>query len=199
MPRLSLTDFVDIVALSGSPKATKVREVKMRPEYEPAFDFYKQVREGIATTHRQGRPRSEIETQIGTIRDGKKIDHYDAVVTGYRKWWGRKAFEWIDPAQEVFSRSGIEISVNPELGLRFGNQTQLIKLYFKAKPLSKTKVSVTLHLMEKCLRHRLAEDVRLSVLDTRHSKLFTGTGPIPSLDAALIGEVGYIAALWPEL
>jgi hypothetical protein len=45
------------------------------------------------------------------------------------------------------------------------------------------------------LRDQLDPNVKLSVLDTRRSRLFTSTGPIAALDAALIGEVGYIAAL----
>lgn len=52
MPQLSLTDFVDIVSKSGRPKATKVLQVKERPEYEPAFDFYRPFREHVIETHR---------------------------------------------------------------------------------------------------------------------------------------------------
>jgi hypothetical protein len=199
MPRLSLTDFVDIVGASGSPKATKVRDVKSRPEYEPAFDFYKQLREGIVTTHRREQPRAALEANIGTIRDDKKVEHYEAVVAGYSKWWGRKTFAWLDPVQGIYSRSGIDISVNPELGLRFSGDSYVVKLYFKAPPLTKTKLNVILHLMERCLRAKLDTDTKLSVLDTRRSKLFTGSGPIAALDAALVGELGYIAALWPEI
>lgn len=199
MPRLSLTDFVDIVGRSGSSKAAKVRQVKKRPEYEPAFDFYRQLREGIASTHREGRSRRHLEQQIGDIRDHKKIPHYAAVVAGYKKWWGRKSLAWQDPVQDVFSRSGVDISINPEVGLRFANQRHLVKLYFKDPKLSKMKIDVILHLMEKCLRPKIDVDVQLSVLDTRRSKLFTSSGPIAALDAALTGEVAYIAALWAEL
>ena len=47
MIRLSLTDLVDIVSKSGTPKATKVSHVKARPDYEPAHDFYRPLREQI--------------------------------------------------------------------------------------------------------------------------------------------------------
>ena len=52
MPQISLTDFVDVVAKAGRPKATKVRQVKERHAYEPAFDFYKSLREHIVENHR---------------------------------------------------------------------------------------------------------------------------------------------------
>ncbi|MEZ4253047.1 MAG: hypothetical protein R3B99_32975 [Polyangiales bacterium] len=38
---ISLTDFVDFAMESGTPKVTKVAEMKDRPDYQPAFDFYK--------------------------------------------------------------------------------------------------------------------------------------------------------------
>ena len=45
MIKISLTDFVDIASKSGTPKATKVAQVKARPDYEPKFDFYRPIRE----------------------------------------------------------------------------------------------------------------------------------------------------------
>ena len=50
MPQISLTDFVDIVSTSGTPKATKVKQVKYRPAYNPAIDFYKRIRDDIVET-----------------------------------------------------------------------------------------------------------------------------------------------------
>jgi hypothetical protein len=93
VPRLSLTDFVDIVSASGTPKATKVRQVKERPEYEPAFDYYKQVREGLVACHRTGDPRGRLEYHVGEIRDAKKVENYATIVSGYRRWWGKKVLE----------------------------------------------------------------------------------------------------------
>jgi len=41
MPEISLTDFVDFTSASGTSKLSKLKQFKSRPEYEPAFDFYK--------------------------------------------------------------------------------------------------------------------------------------------------------------
>jgi hypothetical protein len=62
MIRVSLTDFVDIVSKSGTPKATKVAQVKKRGRYEPAVDFYKPLREKA----QRGQPlTSDIYTARG--------------------------------------------------------------------------------------------------------------------------------------
>jgi hypothetical protein len=37
MPEISLTDFVDFVISAGTPKMTKVQNIKYRPNYTPAF------------------------------------------------------------------------------------------------------------------------------------------------------------------
>jgi hypothetical protein len=54
MIKISLTDFVDIASKSGTPKATKVAQVKARPDYDARFDFYKPIRDQITEIHRAG-------------------------------------------------------------------------------------------------------------------------------------------------
>ena len=199
MPRISLTDFVDIVAASGTPKATKVRQVKTRPEYQPAFDYYKQLREGIEECHRSKAPKGQLDDHVGDIRDPKKVQNYKAILAGYKRWWGRKDLRWFEAPSELFSRAGVDVGVNPELGLRINGAPHLIKLYFKADPLSKSRVDVITHLMETCLRSGSPGGTTMAVLDTRRNKLICPTVPIPGLDAALSGEMAYIAALWNEV
>ena len=53
MPHISLTDFVDIVSSSGTPKATKILQIKSRGDYEHFTDFWKILREGITRMHKK--------------------------------------------------------------------------------------------------------------------------------------------------
>lgn len=53
-PDLSLTDFVDFVHKSGTARATHLRQIKERPDYEPAFDFYRPLRNKLAEVHGAG-------------------------------------------------------------------------------------------------------------------------------------------------
>ena len=90
MAKISLTDFVDIVSKAGRPKATKVRQVKERPDYEPAFDFYKALREHIVEVHSSGGGKEIISDVMVSISDPKKIKNYPELLAGYKKWLGRK-------------------------------------------------------------------------------------------------------------
>lgn len=69
MPQLSLTDFVDVVSRTGTPKANKVAGIKNRLAYSPAFDFYKPLRDGLITIHKTGKPKSSLAHIASGITD----------------------------------------------------------------------------------------------------------------------------------
>jgi len=94
MPRISLTDFVDIVSKSGIPKATNVAKVNHRPGYEPATDFYKPLRDRITETHRNNLTITNLEKLLPTLSDNKKIKNYPAIVKGCSTWWGKKGLRY---------------------------------------------------------------------------------------------------------
>jgi hypothetical protein len=198
MPQISLTDFVDIVSTSGTPKFTKVKEIKNRPPYAPAADFYKALRDRIIEVHQKGLDYRYLQTLVKFLSDRKKVINYPALINGYRKWLGRKELKWFAPAQGLWSAHGIEVRVNPELGLEVNGKNHLIKLYFKADKLSKTRTDIITHLMESSLRSE-SPGATMGVLDIRNSKLLCPTVPIPGLSVALDGELAYIAALWEQI
>ncbi len=199
MPRISLTDFVDIVARSGRPKLTKVREVKARGQYDPRADFYKALRDEIVAVHQSGRPRDGLKRLLPGLTDQKKRTLYPILIQGYLRWWGRRSITWFAPPTGVFSESGIEVSVNPELGLVIDAQRYVIKLYFKAEPITKNRIDIVSHLMEIHLRSQVRRGEIFAVLDVRKGRIFTPPVPIPELGALIGAELAYIAALWPRI
>ncbi|MEN5141147.1 hypothetical protein [Pseudomonas juntendi] len=116
MPKLTLGDVVDVVSSAGAPKANKVSEIKNRPPYSPATDFYKPLREGIIAIHEQGEDKRELKSILARLSDEKKLSHPRAI-KGYEKWWGRKQIEWHAPYAMTYQVGDIDISVKPELGL----------------------------------------------------------------------------------
>jgi len=140
IPQLSLTDFVDIVSTSGIPKATKIRQLKKRLSYNPAADFYKRIRENIVVAHQDNHQKAYLDRTLTGLTDQKKKTAYPQLATEYKKWWGNKSFTWFDPPPNVhYSKHGVSIAVNPELGLIINGTPHLIKLYFKLDPLAKSR------------------------------------------------------------
>lgn len=197
-PRLSLTDFVDIALKVGPQKATKISQIKNRGDYTPAVDYYRKLRNQIIETHQENRSRAHFRRLIFDV-PLEKLRNYDIIREGYSKWWGRKELKWFEPATCLYEKHGIEVNINPELGLLINDEPHLIKLYFKSESLSKNKVNITLHLMNISLNDMYEEDITMSILDIRNSKLITATHHDPMLDASVDGELAYIAALWASV
>jgi hypothetical protein len=172
MPRLSLTDFLDIVSKSGTPKATKVAQVKRRPSYDPRTDFYKAARECIVETHSRNTSKQHLDLMLAGLTDPKKISGYPELVSRYKSWWGRKRLEWFSPPSGVYSAHGIDVNINPELGLRINGTPHVIKLYFKGDNLAKNRCDIITPLLEVALRDTSVQDAVMAVLDIRRSKLF---------------------------
>lgn len=195
---LLLTDFVDIVHASGTPKATKVRQAKEHSSetYDPAKDFYKAFREGLASTHRKGGDKATLQQIRKQVKDPKKVTAYGELVTGYGKWWGRKKLSWIKPPRGDYEAHGVSVTVNPELHLDVDGQPHVLKLYLKEGKLTKNRVDLILNLMASTLSPNVSA---LGVLDVRRSKLFLLTKPTPGADAMVDAELAYVAALWPRL
>lgn len=141
MDPISLTDFVDFVSKSGSPKLTKVREVKTRDDYHPAFDFWKPLREGLISFHKAGAAnKKDLDKIVTGLTDKKKVDRYRDGVKGYKKFLGNKKTKWSKPRSAVWGSGTLAVRVNPELGLTINGTPHIIKLHFKAEALSKLRI-----------------------------------------------------------
>lgn len=199
MPKISLTDFVDVVSKSGSPKQTKVKQIKNRPAYQPATDFYKPFREGLISLHATGQDRSSLDNIVPKLSDLKKVANYPELIYGYKKWWGKKSIGWFDPPRGTYSSSGIDIAVNPELGLIIDGKRVVVKLYNKAEPITQFRIDMVPLLMELVLRNSCEPDDAVALLDVRKGKLhYLSVNPAVA-KLGLDAELAYIAALWPHL
>lgn len=137
---------------------------------------------------------------LGKLKDSKKIKNYPDIAAGYAKWLGKKDLGWFKPPHETFSAYGVEVTVNPEVGLRIAGVPHIIKLYFKGESLTVAKVQIVAHLMEVTLRPLCKkQETRMSILDTRNARLITPNVPVERLTAGLRGELAYIAAVWNDL
>jgi hypothetical protein len=198
MPTLKLTSLVDIVSKSGTPKATAVRDAKAQVDepYDPAADFYKGIREAIVEAHQLALGKRHI-TNAAAAAHGKKIAAYTQLAAAYNGWWGRKPLTWSEPPRGAWGPrdSDFDVTVNPELGLDIDGTPHVVKLYFKAEPLSKNRIDIITHLMHKVFAEA-NPDSRFSVLDIRRRRLHT-IDPPAELDAILGAEIAYVEALWP--
>ena len=120
-------------------------------------------------------------------------------IKGYKSWLGKKSVAWFQPPREELSVSGIDLMVNPEIGLNINGQRHIIKLYFKADKLTKFKTDVITCAMEDTLRSKAKPADLMTVVDVRRGRHFSGAGPSAKLSGMLGAELAYIGYLWSSM
>ncbi len=200
MPDISMTDFIDFVFKTGTPKQTKVKQLKERPAYEPQFDFWRKARDGIVDFHRSGKKnKKQLDAILNGLTDKKKINRYPEIIAGYKRFLGRKDIQWFDPPRTDWQHLTLNIKVNPELGLIINGTRHIIKMYFKKEDISKAKTQAVLYLMESSLKsHSKPKDV-YCMLKVANGKIVAGEPPLPDMNPLLLGEASSLLAIWNSL
>jgi hypothetical protein len=200
MPAISLTDFVDFVTRTGNPRLTKVRQVRGRGAYHPAFDFWRGLRQAIVSFHKKGgKDLAILDRAVKTATDPRKRALFPVAVENYKRFIEKKRIQWFDPPKESWQVGGLVVRINPELGLRFDGQSYVIKLNFREEELTKQKIEVILLLMEEALREYCVNGERFAILDVRNGNFITAGEPNPRLVHLLNSEAGAFMSMWDSL
>jgi len=199
MPEISLTDFVDFVISAGTPKMTKVQHIKNRPEYTPALDFWKPLRTAIRDYHKSGcQNKSDLNNVMLALTDPKKVKRYPNALMAYKKFLGRKQITWFDPPSDLWAFSGLNVRINPELGLSINGQNYIIKLYFKDETPTKNRLQTVIQMMHSTLNKHVKNGAAMAVLDVTNGKL-TSTAAQTNIDILLQGEASSFVQIWNSI
>jgi hypothetical protein len=200
MVNISLTDFVDFVVSSGTPKLTKVKTVMLRGEYHPAFDFWKTLRDGIVEYHaRASGDKKHFDRLLESVSEGNRKSVYPTLVANYKSFLGRKTIIPGAPPRALWEHAGLEVRVNPELLLKINDKRHLIKLYFKADQLSKNRIEIIQLLLQRVFDGDVETPIKFCVLDVRHNKIYATEKPDAKLMPLLQGEAVSFVAIWKSL
>jgi len=197
MAQLFFKEFSDIAVSSGQPKLTMIRKEKHKPPYQPAGDYYKQLREAIVEAHEQSLGQVHITSEANGCPNPKRKGNYIALANAYNKWWGKKAITSHPHQKDTFSANGIDITLNPELCLEWSGHKHLVKLYFNQEAMTQARANYMIHLMDVVYSGRGINE--FNVLDIKKGKLFSFTGSAANFTIGLSAETAFIAAAWPSL
>jgi hypothetical protein len=196
MISISLTEFVDFVIKSGTPKLTVVKTIKKlhRDGYHPSKDYYRKLRDGIVDMHRNGKPITALDTLCASIFEKSKKFNYPIMASAYKKFVGRKQYAWFEPPRTTWNHGDLVVNINPELGLDDGVE-RAIKLYFKRDALGKREIDVITHLMS-IASPRPKATRQYCVLDIRQMKLIAGGAIDSAITSLLQGEALSFATMY---
>jgi len=187
---VSLTKFTDFIFKTGAAKLTVVKEARIQNEsaYDPMTDFYKRLREGLIAFHVERRDKKSLDAIMDDIRHVVKLKNYPDFIGGYKRFLGRKTFEWFSPPRGEWKHGDLIIRLNPELGLVQGQIKMAVKLYLRTQgELDKRRAALITQLMRSVLTP-LDGVTTLAVLDVKNGKNFPAGDDEPALVPLLRGE-----------
>lgn len=200
MINISLTDFVDFVVSSGAPKMTKVKEIKARGDYHPAFDFWKTLRDAIVDFHSHGiTDKKHFDRMLESVTEDNRRAVYPSLIKNYKSFLGRKTIQSIPVKKETWQYSRLTVRINPELFLTINDERHLIKLYFKSEALSQPRIAIIQLLLQLAFDGKIQQPTKFCVLDLRRNKLYPTPSPNASLLPLLQGEAASFIAIWESL
>jgi hypothetical protein len=197
--QISLTDFIDYISKVGTTKFTKVKEIKNRDPYHPAFDFWKPLREKIIEIHKESKNKNVLDEVMDILTDKNKINLYPNLIAQYKTFLGKKNIEWIDPPFTDWTMNDLRIKINPEIGLFINDKPYIIKLYFKSEPLSKSKADIILLMMNENLKKEDFKDATFAVLDICKKRLYENCSLNNSHVSLLEGEALSFLKIWDSI
>lgn len=172
--QISLTQFFNFATKPPEQQLTVVREIRRQHDegYDVPPDLYKQFREGVVRMHKLRKPKDYLDETVARQTEPSRVKHYPTLVAGYKKFLGRKATEWFDPPEGVWSCEELRINIRPEIGLVIDNIPTALKMWLKDDDsLNKRRAELITHLMRQALPHSTDEMV-VAVLEVRKGKSF---------------------------
>jgi hypothetical protein len=198
MPDISLTDFVDFAISTPHTQLTKVRQICSRGSYDPRFDFWKTLREGVREFHEKGK---KLDSVLVGLKDAKKLKRYPSSVKTYEKFASKQRdVSWFKPPSGIWSYGGLNVRVNPELGLEIAGKKYAIKLYFKDEKPTKQRLKVVFEMMRIVL---LDATIASAVIDVSNGKIIVpkpmAEDLLPLLEAQALSFVHLWKAVAPKI
>lgn len=195
---ISLITFMDYVgAANPTTKVSVVKRAKEFYEDDTPYEmrsFWEPFKRAAIEDLRDGTNRLSTVVSNATTRRQRS---YEAARDGFENWRGSNDIEFgVIPKKVVWSSGALNVSCNPEIGVRIAGQATFIKLYPKKEKLALRKVEPLLALLE---RTHGGPDRDVGVLDVRRGLLHSPKREIPGIDALLAAEAAAFTVLWRSL
>lgn len=175
-PKISLTQFLTFNScVSTNAKISTVRKIKNQPDYNPSFDYWKKLRDGIKRCLKQGKPIESLLDLADSVTSSKR-PNYLAEAKRVIAFFKDHDVEYFETEHASWGIPGtIEVSASPELGLKIDGQKYLLKLYYKLKDkkqqITYRNIRATLALMSLANHQFLDDDVKVAVLNLQNGKI----------------------------
>ncbi|MFW7420499.1 hypothetical protein ACODH8_09815 [Vagococcus fluvialis] len=174
---ISLTQFLNYSSkISTSAKIKAVRDIKNAPDYHPAIDYWKVLRDEIKRIHSKGLPIENLRDIIPNLPESK-IKNYTNVINTYIKFINKNNVTYFETGKSYWKLDeDLFVGCSPEIGLIINGEKLYVKNYYKKKSndtkITQRNINSTLTLMQIAERDFLLEDSsNFAVLNLQNGKL----------------------------
>jgi hypothetical protein len=199
MVTITSTTYMDFLLKTGLGRLRVVKQARRQylNGYVQGGDYYKRLRDGIVTMHRENGNLDDLRHIVDSApTKGAKRDNYTSCLGGYEQWIAGKGIVWASrPKPHFWRHSELEVRATPELRITIEGVPHRVKLYFKEPKITQAGANLVIHLHEAA---GWADD-RIAVLDVRRAKLFTKTRVDADYETVLRSEAESFLAMWQSL
>lgn len=203
-PKISLTQFLTFNScISTNAKISTVRKIKNQPDYNPSFDYWKKLRDGIKRCLKRGEPIESLLELADNVANSKR-SNYLAETKRVIAFFKDHDIEYFETEHASWKIPGtIQISASPELGLKIDGQKYLLKLYYKLRDkkqkVTRRNIRATLALMSLANRQFLDDDAKVAVLNLQNGKIILSQSISEDDKIALTINAQTFANIWKAI
>ncbi|MDB5478895.1 MAG: hypothetical protein JWM96_1390 [Alphaproteobacteria bacterium] len=205
MITISLSDFINFTAKSGTTRLSHIREIKNRKPYLKRVDYWHEARESIFDFHADSAlTKDYFDVVTKTPRflkaDSAKLNNCIDRLQKYKTFLGRKQItvNKLVKCDWRYSKD-LTVRINPELHATINDETYLLKLYFKDDLLDKRRTDIALYLIKKATQELDLNIDYYALLELYRPKLWKQAEPNDSLEPLLIGDAEAIIAMYKNM
>lgn len=162
--------FANFVTEKPQKRKGYVSNVINKEPYVFYKDFYSVLRTKLISILRNNKPLTELNEILKNQKTIRQL-HYETLINQIQNFFKGKRFTWVEPPKNIIEYSGLQLKVNPEIGLKFNNKTLFIKMYLKQPPISNSKIVIMQKIMQDALKDTYP-DAEVAILDVRRGILY---------------------------
>lgn len=161
--------FANFVTEKPNKRKRYVNKIINKEPYAFKKDYYSILRIKLISAIKKNKSLIELNQMLKKINP-KKHDHYEVLIDQIQNFMQGIKYIWVEPPKNIVEYSGLQLKVNPEIGINIKGETLFIKMYFKQDQIENEKVNVMLKIMQDSIKEDY-QNAKVAILDIRRCEL----------------------------
>lgn len=161
--------FANFIIEKPNKRKKYVNKIINKEPYNFAKDYYSVLRTKLVSFIKKNKSLIELNQMLKKINP-KKQGHYEVLIDQIQYFMQGVKYTWVEPPKNIVAYSGLQVKVNPEIGVDINGEILFIKMYFKRPKISTEKVNIMLKIMQDSIKEDFP-NAKVAILDIRRCEL----------------------------